>query len=178
VEKKIHISSFIQRPFSGEAAALLTMASKVEFSTNPVQPAAGEWRSRCYMVFMFATSWPPMSNDQLPPGDDTKLVPVQAVAVDPVADKFGRDTRERLIDRDALRYAAMRAGLEPGATPQVLSEWMSPAMVRPPTQGVIQFVIEGGEQICAGGFDGQRFRDNTRSAAWPISAVLRWRYVW
>jgi hypothetical protein len=107
------------------------------------------------------------------PLDATQLAP------DSVREpKPGRDTSERFIDREALRYASMRAGLEPGESAKVLSEWMTTAMVRAPRTGIVQFVAKPHSVIHEGTFDGRHFRTRVGNLAFPELDVLRWRYVW
>ncbi len=90
----------------------------------------------------------------------------------------GRDTSEMFLDREALRYAAMRACLEPGATPKVLDDWKSAEHEKPPRKGIVQFVLRGNGKFAEGRFDGRQFNIAESGIKVALADVMRWRYVW
>lgn len=90
----------------------------------------------------------------------------------------GRDTSELFLDREALRYAAMRAGLEPGATAKVLDDWKAANDEKPPRKGIVQFELRGNRALAEGRFDGRHFHIAESGHKVALADVMRWRYVW
>lgn len=85
-----------------------------------------------------------------------------------------RDTDERLLDQDALRNAAIRAGLE---KPDTDGEWMPAAAVLPRPGTLVEFMQRRDDSVRMGEYRDGEFREHLSDASSSLEEVSRWRYV-
>jgi hypothetical protein len=85
-----------------------------------------------------------------------------------------RNTNERLMDQEALRWAAIRAGLE---QPPVASKWTPTAVMRPKPDSLVEFAQRRGGHVRLGHYLNGEFIEQSSADSWPLQEVSRWRCV-
>jgi hypothetical protein len=86
-----------------------------------------------------------------------------------------RDTNEKLLDRETLRLAAVRAGLEKPGSTVIDTDWLPAAIICPPAGAPVEFTARSDDGVRVGSFHDLAFHDHLSSEATPMQEVLLWR---